>query len=131
MLPEPIQNLGVIAASDRYEGYAAERAALLKFIDDNNISNVVFVSADIHGTLVNNLTYQLGPGLPQIPTNAFEISTGSVAYDAPFGPTVLQLAAAVPVAPGLSLLDVFLAQLGLPNIEAFNALPEIVKNNAL
>lgn len=53
---------------------------------------MVLVSADIHGTLVNNLTYQNGPGQPQIPTGAFEISTGSVAFDAPFGPTVVDLA---------------------------------------
>jgi alkaline phosphatase D len=94
-VPEPIQNLGVAAAADRFEGYAAERTELLKFIDDNHINNVVFVSADVHGTSVNNLTYQNGVGQPQIKTNAFEITTGSVAFDAPFGPTVLQLAAAI------------------------------------
>lgn len=93
MIPEPIQNLGVLAASDRYEGYAAERTEILKFINDNQISNVVFVAADIHGTLVNNLTYQLAPGQAQIATTAFEVSTGSVAFDAPFGPTVAELAA--------------------------------------
>ncbi len=89
---EPIQNLGVLGASDRFEGYAAERTNLLKFITDNHIENVVFVSADIHGTLVNNLTYSNGPGQPQIHTGAFEITTGSVAYDAPFGQTVVGLA---------------------------------------
>jgi uncharacterized repeat protein (TIGR01451 family) len=94
-IPEPIQNLGVLAAGDRYEGYAAERTEILKFINDNNISNVVFVSADIHGTLVNNLTYQTAPGQAQIATSAFEVVTGSVAYDAPFGPTVAQIAAAI------------------------------------
>lgn len=93
-LPEPVQNLGVLAASDRYEGYAAERTEILKFIDDNNINNVIFIAADIHGTLVNNLTYQLGVGQAQIATNAFEITTGSVAFDAPFGPTVAELAVA-------------------------------------
>jgi myo-inositol-hexaphosphate 3-phosphohydrolase/phosphodiesterase/alkaline phosphatase D-like protein len=95
MVPEPIQNLGVLAASDRYEGYAAERTEILKFINDNKIDNVVFVSADIHGTLVNNLTYQLAPGQGQIATTAFEITTGSVAFDAPFGQTVAELATAV------------------------------------
>lgn len=92
MVPEPIQNLGPAAASDRFEGYAAERTEILQFIDQNNIENVVFVAADIHGTIVNNLTYQTAPFGPQIPTGAFEITTGSVAYDAPFGPTVVGLA---------------------------------------
>ena len=91
LVPEPIQNLSPFAADDRFEGYAAERAEILKFINDNNISNVVFVAADIHGTMVNNLTYQTGPGRPQIPTTAFEITTGSVAFDAPFGPTVVNV----------------------------------------
>lgn len=94
LVPEPIQNFGVLGASDRYEGYAAERSAILNFINTNQIRNVVFVTADIHGTLVNNLTYQAGPGQPQIPTKAFEISTGSVAFDAPFGPTVVDIARA-------------------------------------
>ncbi|MDX2131231.1 MAG: alkaline phosphatase D family protein [Planctomycetota bacterium] len=92
MVPEPIQNLGVLGASDRFEGYAAERNDLLRYIDTNNIENVVFVAADIHGTLVNNLSYQNVPFGPQISTGAFEITTGSVAYDAPFGPTVVDIA---------------------------------------
>ncbi len=93
-VPEPIQNLGVLAGQDRFEGYAAERTFLLDFIETNGINNVVFVAADIHGQLINNLTYQLGPGQAQMTTGAFEISTGSVAFDAPFGPTVVALAAA-------------------------------------
>ena len=58
MIPEPIQNLGVIEAPDRYEGYARERADVLRFIKQNQIQNVVFIAADIHGTIVNNLTYE-------------------------------------------------------------------------
>lgn len=94
-VPEPIQNLGPANASDRFEGYAAERTALLKFIDDNAISNVVFVAADIHGTVVNNLTYQNAPGGEQIAIDAFEISTGSVAFSPSFGPAVAGLAGAL------------------------------------
>jgi len=95
LVPEPIQNLGVVAASDRFEGYARERADLLRFIDTNDIQNVVFIAADIHGTLVNNVTYENvapGPGSPEIQTGAFEITTGAVAFDAPFGPTVANIA---------------------------------------
>jgi 3-phytase/alkaline phosphatase D len=93
LAPEPVQNFGVLNASDRFEGYAAERTELMKFIVDNQITNVVFVAADIHGTVVNNLTYQESPTGPQLPMGAFEISTGAVAFDAPFGPTVMGLAA--------------------------------------
>ncbi|MEM7758364.1 MAG: phytase [Cyanobacteria bacterium P01_A01_bin.40] len=97
-IPEPIQNFGVINAEDRFEGYAAERNEILKFIDDNNIDNVVFMAGDFHGTIVNNLTYQTAPGGEQIPTNAFEIVTGPVAFnDGLFGPTVVDLSAAAGV----------------------------------
>ena len=115
LMPEPIQNLGVVAAEDRYEGYAAERTRLLRFIDLNGIENVVFIAADLHGTLVNNLTYQEFPLGPQIPTAAFEIITGAVAFDAPFGPGVVELAA------GLGLIS--------PAEEAFyDALPRFLKD---
>jgi phosphodiesterase/alkaline phosphatase D-like protein len=91
MVPEPIQNFGPGFAEDRFEGYAKERTEILSFIKENQIDNVVFVAADIHGTVVNNLTYQKVPGGEQIPTNAFEISTGSVAFSPPFGPVVANL----------------------------------------
>jgi phosphodiesterase/alkaline phosphatase D-like protein len=38
-------------------GYRAERNALLKFIADNNILNVVFLATDDHQNRVNELTY--------------------------------------------------------------------------
>lgn len=94
MVPEPIQNLGPIGAQDRFEGYAAERTEILSFINDADIDNVVFVAADVHGTTVNNLTYQEQFGGPQIATSAWEITTGAVAFDAPFGPTVIDIATA-------------------------------------
>jgi len=97
MVPEPIQNLGVLGASDRFEGYAAERTELLDFIRANEILNVVFVTADIHGTVTNNINLQrlTSAGISQEPVpGAFEISTGSVAFDAPFGPSVFGLAQA-------------------------------------
>ena len=92
-VPEPIQNFGLVNAEDRFEGYAAERTELLKFIDDNNISNVVFLAADFHGTIVNNLTYQEAPGQPQIPTSAFEIVSGPAAFfEGLFGRAVVEIA---------------------------------------
>ncbi|MFO1497688.1 MAG: alkaline phosphatase D family protein [Verrucomicrobiota bacterium] len=119
LVPEPIQNLGVLAAADRYEGYAAERAELLAFLHTNEVRNVVFISADIHCFLVNNLTYQAAPGKAQIPTDMFEVVTGPVAYDAPFGPTALELADDFQVAPGISLLKLFLSNVGYPDLPSF------------
>lgn len=117
MLPEPMQNFGPLAAADRYEGYAAERGEILKFIGDNHIDNVVFVTADIHGTVVNNLTYQTAAFGPQIATSAWEISTGSVAYDAPMGQTVMYAA----------------AQLGLIDMATFGAFmgADVATQNAM
>jgi len=105
LVPEPMQNLGPYLASDRFEGYAAERTRILAFIDDHDIHNVVFIAADIHGTIVNNLTYQQMFDGPRIPIDAFEITTGAVAYDAPFGPTVLSFAAGSPFGPLAALLQ--------------------------
>lgn len=95
LIPEPIQNFGVVNAEDRFEGYAAERTEILQFIDENDIDNVVFMAGDFHGTIVNNLTYQTAPGTEQIATSAFEIVTGPVAFfDGRFGPSVAGISAA-------------------------------------
>lgn len=108
LVPEPIQNLGVILASDRFEGYAAERTEILHFVRSNDIRNVVFVAADIHGTVVNNLTYSFGVGEAQVNANAFEVVTGAVAYAAPFGPTVAGLVASFGL-PGAIPLGTYLS----------------------
>jgi len=141
-VPEPIQNLGVFGASDRFEGYASERSELLQFIDDNNIKNVVFIAADIHGTLINDLTYQRRSDVlkailetgnplaaPQIKTSAFEISTGSVAFDAPFGDSIIELLGQIP--NGDILLAQLLAAVGVADVAQFNQLPMIFKDLAL
>lgn len=83
MVPEPMQNIGPVAAQDRFEGYGKERTEILQFINENDIDNVVFIAADVHVTLVNNLTYQTELGGDQIATSAFEITTGSVAFYPP------------------------------------------------
>jgi 3-phytase/alkaline phosphatase D len=84
-IPEPIQNIFPGVNVDAYEGYGKERTELLKFIESNNIDNVVFVAADVHTTFVNNLTYQEEPFGEQIATSVFEITTGAVAYERPTG----------------------------------------------
>lgn len=98
-VPEPIQNFGVAAAADRFEGYGAERTELLKFIHQRGIQNVVFLSGDHHGTCINDLGYQeilIGPDGPELrttPSGAFEIMTGPVAfYDGRLGPNVVEIA---------------------------------------
>lgn len=92
MTPEPMQSFGPLAAEDRWEGYAAERAYILSQIAALGIKNAVFVTADFHGTIVNDVT-MTNPANPsqQLFTGAFEIITGSVAYSAPAGPTFAQL----------------------------------------
>ncbi|MGB7379319.1 MAG: phytase, partial [Rivularia sp. (in: cyanobacteria)] len=84
-IPEPIQNIFPGVNVDAYEGYGKERTELLKFIESNNIDNVVFIAADVHTTFVNNLTYQEEPFGEQIATDIFEITTGAVAYERPTG----------------------------------------------
>lgn len=79
MIPEPIQNLGLSSANDRYEGYAHERSRLLKFVDDWDIRNVVFIGADIHGSITNNLSYQDAAFGPQKPIPSFEVTVGPIA----------------------------------------------------
>jgi len=97
--PVPMQHLGIPGAADRWEGYATERGEILKFIDENDIDNVVFVSAGLDGTVVNNLTYQEQFGGRQIPVDAMEITVGPVAVQedlgdgltgAPFGPATVE-----------------------------------------
>jgi len=102
LTPSPIQNLGPFKAEDRLEGYGAERTDLLRYIDQQPIENVVFIAAGLHGTLVNNLTYQtvsptmtLTLPLEQVPTGAFEVIVGPVAIsppEGPFGPAIVQIA---------------------------------------
>jgi 3-phytase/alkaline phosphatase D len=88
MTSMPMQNFGPLAGEDRWEGYAAERAYLLGQIMQAGIRNVVFVTADFHGTIVNDVTVPnpLNPS-QQLFSGMFEIITGSVAYSAPAGPT--------------------------------------------
>jgi phosphodiesterase/alkaline phosphatase D-like protein len=40
---------------DRWEGYPAARAEILRFIRDEAIRNVIFLTADTHATLLNQL----------------------------------------------------------------------------
>ena len=112
MTSMPMQNFGPLAGEDRWEGYAAERAFLLSQIVALGIRNVVFVTADFHGTIVNDITMP-NPANPfeQLYTGAFEVITGSVAYSAPAGPTFAELG----LQTGALTPDQYAFYLTLPN----------------
>jgi phosphodiesterase/alkaline phosphatase D-like protein len=106
IIPEPVQNFGIINAEDRFEGYATERTELLTFIHESNIENVVFVAGDFHGTIVNNLAYQElqtegtdhSVVVSSTPIGAFEVVTGPVAFfEGLLGPSIVNLAASAGV----------------------------------
>ncbi len=61
---------------DRWEGYAAERSEILNFIRDNAIENVVFLTADSHANLINEVFIDIDAD-PQ--TIAHEFVTGPIA----------------------------------------------------
>lgn len=67
-------------------GYRAERNELLKFIADNRINNVVFLSTDDHLNRVNELTYLTSSNDPssldRVP-NAFTIVAGPIGAGGP------------------------------------------------
>jgi phosphodiesterase/alkaline phosphatase D-like protein len=72
-------------------GYRAERNNLLKFIADNGIENVVFITTDDHENRVNEVTYFAEPGNPnsarvKVP-NAFSIVAGPLGA---FGPGLIK-----------------------------------------
>ncbi|MGF1535513.1 MAG: alkaline phosphatase D family protein [Elainellaceae cyanobacterium] len=97
----PMQNFGVPVTGERWEGYAAERAELLGFIDDNEIDNVVFVTGDFHGNVVNNVTYQETFGGPQIATDVVDVMIGPVGIQltVPFLPEPFNETFAAPFGP--------------------------------
>jgi alkaline phosphatase D len=63
---------------DRWEGYAAERAKLLTFLK-NNVKNTVFLTTDVHASLVNDARFQTFPSQGG-PTNSgiTDVTTGPV-----------------------------------------------------
>jgi alkaline phosphatase D len=61
---------------DRWEGYAAERERLLRFLQAN-VRNVVFLTTDTHGNLVNEVRYRTFGTLES--SGIWEVVTGPVA----------------------------------------------------
>jgi len=62
---------------DRWEGYAAERERLLRFLQ-GNVRNVVFLTTDTHANLVNEVRYRTLGGTPEN-SGMWEVVTGPVA----------------------------------------------------
>jgi phosphodiesterase/alkaline phosphatase D-like protein len=62
---------------DRWEGYAAERERLLRFLQAN-VRNVVFLTTDTHANLVNEVRYRT-LGAPPESSGMWEAVTGPVA----------------------------------------------------
>lgn len=67
-------------------GYRAQRQELLKFIADNHILNVVFLSTDDHQNRINELTYLANPKDPKSRTrvpSTFTIVAGPIGASGP------------------------------------------------
>jgi uncharacterized protein YjiK/phosphodiesterase/alkaline phosphatase D-like protein/2',3'-cyclic-nucleotide 2'-phosphodiesterase (5'-nucleotidase family) len=86
---DPIDQLGAIGSGadggkSWIGGYRAERNEILKFIADNGIKNVIFLSADDHQNRVNELTY-----LDNIndPTSIRVLPSAISVVDGPIGAT--------------------------------------------
>jgi alkaline phosphatase D len=60
-----------VAPHDRWEGYGAERAALLSFIEDNRIEGVVFLTGDVHAAIYGRVNPGRSPAV-------WEFTTGPV-----------------------------------------------------
>jgi phosphodiesterase/alkaline phosphatase D-like protein len=73
--PVPISEL-ITLPYDRWEGYRAERDETLRFIQDNGIENVVFLTTDFHGNVVSDVRVNLASSAA-----AVEFITGPIAHE--------------------------------------------------
>jgi VCBS repeat-containing protein len=79
---------GLDGGKSWWGGYRAERNELLKFIDDNNIKNVIFLASDDHQGRINELTYLADPSLdPTKPANYKTLDRVFSIVDGPMGAT--------------------------------------------
>ncbi len=75
----PIQQF-YVDPYDRWEGYAAERTRLITFLRDN-VRNVVFLTADVHANLVNDVRLKtLEDGGP-VDSGILEVTSGPAGTD--------------------------------------------------
>jgi hypothetical protein len=118
--PTPIQQFGALYAEERWEGFAAERSALLRFIRENGIANVVFIAAGMHGLIVNEVFDVPAYSAAPVPVGAVEVAVPAAGVDKPLGIDLLQRFA--PDAPPLlandmTILLLFNGQLALSGVD--------------
>ena len=117
----PIQQF-YVDPYDRWEGFAAERTRLIEFLRDN-VKNVVFLTADVHANLVNDVRLQTLEAGGPVNSGILEVTSGPSGTDSfkddinddTGNPQVADLANAFflrqppPTGPGIqcSNLDVF------------------------
>ncbi len=65
---------------DRWEGYAAEREALLHYLKDN-VKNAVFMTTDVHANLVNDARFNTLGGAGVEDSGILDVTTGPVATE--------------------------------------------------
>ncbi len=85
-LSSPIDQVGGDGGKSWIGGYRVERREILKFITDNQIQNVVFLSTDDHQNRVNELTYLENPSDPtslKVVPHTFTIVAGPLGAGGP------------------------------------------------
>jgi phosphodiesterase/alkaline phosphatase D-like protein len=91
----PLLSSLVFLPYDRWEGYAAEQQEIINFIKSNNIKNVIFLSTDIHGLIVND---QVGNATPPI---IRELVSGAIGMDSIYRELPSSISSLVPTLPTL------------------------------
>jgi hypothetical protein len=90
-ISSPIDQVGGAPPQDGkswWGGYRSERNRLLKFIADNQIGHVVFLTTDDHQTRVTQLQYFADPGNPNsraMLPDGFQVVTGPIGAGGPDG----------------------------------------------
>lgn len=91
----PVVSSLIFLPYDRWDGYTAERQEILDYIKNNDIRNVIFLSTDIHGLIVNS---QVGNGTPPI---VQELVSGAIGMDPIYRELPGSISAFVPGLPAL------------------------------
>jgi alkaline phosphatase D len=79
----PFKIFDIIANSDQWDGYEAERQNLFYFIDDNNIDNVVVLTGDIHTSWAMDLPIGRSQYVPSTGENSVGVEFVTTAVTSP------------------------------------------------